>query len=208
MAIDKQLIEIAGNMPKVYEAGYEQGKADNDTLGAFWDNYQESGTMTDYRYAFCGFGWNNRTFKPKYSLSNIKFTNCIGMFQYTAITAVNYDLDFSNATSVNFCFTNSSIKKIQSIVLPKTEGTNSVSTMFNTANKLSSIRIKGETVVSFSLGQSPLDKDSIKSVVNSLSTTTTGKTVAFKKTAVNNAFTTDEWNALTATKPNWNFTLS
>jgi hypothetical protein len=52
-----------------------------------------------------------------------------------------------------------------------------------------------------------LNKASITSIINALSTTTSGLTVTLSKTAVNNAFTTDEWNALIDTKKNWTISL-
>ena len=51
-----------------------------------------------------------------------------------------------------------------------------------------------------------LSKASIESVIDALSTTTSGLTVTFSKTAVDNAFTADEWAALKATKSNWDIT--
>jgi hypothetical protein len=56
-----------------------------------------------------------------------------------------------------------------------------------------------------------LRHDSIVSVINALSTTASGQTATFSKTAVNNAFTGgsegSEWQALIATKPNWTISL-
>lgn len=62
-----------------------------------------------------------------------------------------------------------------------------------------------------------LNKASITSFINALSTTTSGFTITFSETAVNNAFATSsgaadgstsaEWNALVATKSNWTITL-
>lgn len=51
-----------------------------------------------------------------------------------------------------------------------------------------------------------LSKASIESVINALSSTTSGLTVTLSKTAVENAFTTEEWETLKATKTNWNIT--
>ena len=63
-----------------------------------------------------------------------------------------------------------------------------------------------------------LDKESITSVINALSTTTTGLTVTLSKTAVDNAFataegaadgsTSAEWLALVATRSNWTIALA
>lgn len=48
-----------------------------------------------------------------------------------------------------------------------------------------------------------ISKDSITSVVNTLSPNASGKTLTLSNTAVNNAFTSEEWNALVSTKKNW-----
>ena len=62
-----------------------------------------------------------------------------------------------------------------------------------------------------------LSKESIISIINALSVTTSGLTVTLSKTAVNNAFetakgnadgsTSEEWAALIATKQNWTISL-
>jgi hypothetical protein len=52
-----------------------------------------------------------------------------------------------------------------------------------------------------------LSKASIESIIAALSTTTSGLTVTLSKTAVDNAFTTEEWAALKATRPNWEILL-
>lgn len=69
----------------------------------------------------------------------------------------------------------------------------------------------------FDVSWSPLNKDSIISVINALSSTTTGLTVTLRLDAVNTAFettpgaadgsTSDEWLALAATKSNWTISL-
>lgn len=56
-----------------------------------------------------------------------------------------------------------------------------------------------------------LNRASIESIINALSTTTSGLVVTFSTTAVNNAFaggsTGDEWLNLIATKSNWTISL-
>ena len=51
-----------------------------------------------------------------------------------------------------------------------------------------------------------LTKESITSIINALSDTT-GATLTLSKTAVNNAFTADEWTTLKNSKSNWQITL-
>lgn len=53
-----------------------------------------------------------------------------------------------------------------------------------------------------------LSKETLTSIVNGLADDVTGKGVVLSLTAINSAFTTDEWNALIATKPNWAFTYA
>ena len=63
-----------------------------------------------------------------------------------------------------------------------------------------------------------LDKESLTSIINALSTTTSGLSVTLSKTAVNKAFetssgkkdgsTSEEWTTLTATKTNWTISLA
>lgn len=55
-----------------------------------------------------------------------------------------------------------------------------------------------------------LDKESIESVINTLSTTTSGLSVTLSSAAVTAAFgstTASEWTALIATRPNWTISL-
>lgn len=69
----------------------------------------------------------------------------------------------------------------------------------------------------FNMSWSPLNKASLTSIVNALSSTTTGLTVTLRLAAVNTAFettagvadgsTSEEWTALIATKPNWTINL-
>lgn len=80
---------------------------------------------------------------------------------------------------------------------------------FNQCKKLEEVRFYG-TIGSNGIDfqhSTKLSRASIESIINALSSTTSGLTVTFSKTAVNNAFTTAEWNALAATKSNWTISL-
>jgi hypothetical protein len=60
----------------------------------------------------------------------------------------------------------------------------------------------------FNVHWSPkLSKASIESIINALSSTTSGLTVTISKTAKEAAFTSAEWSALIATKSNWTISL-
>ncbi len=79
---------------------------------------------------------------------------------------------------------------------------------FRYNSSLTDLEIAGAIGNTINFQHSPLSKASIESVINALSDTATGIAATFKKTAVDAAFTTDEWNALVATKPNWTITLA
>ena len=60
----------------------------------------------------------------------------------------------------------------------------------------------------FSVQQSPkLSKTSIESIINALSTTTSGLSITLSKTAINAAFTDEEWATLANTRSNWTINL-
>lgn len=98
-------------------------------------------------------------------------------------------------------------------VILKSDGTNEFSLdswdlPFGQCIGLQNITIEGVIGNSISFWQSPLSAASITSIVNALSPTASGKTLTLSTSAVNSAFTTDEWNSLKATKSNWAFSLS
>lgn len=87
--------------------------------------------------------------------------------------------------------------------------TSSLATCFVQCHALENLTIEG-TIGTTGLNlqwSTKLSKASITSVVNALSSTTSGLSVTLSKTAVNAAFTTAEWTALAATKSNWTLNL-
>ena len=85
--------------------------------------------------------------------------------------------------------------------------TNTFLNTFNNCISLQNIIVDGIIGASIGFPHSPLTRESITNVIEHLSETATGKTVTFKKSAKEAAFTDDEWAELTATKPNWTFSL-
>lgn len=207
---------------------------------AFWDIFQNNGARVNYANAFGGEGWTDKLFKPKY---DILPTDAYMMFRSSSITdLVNLPvkLDFSNATNFQYMFqwaktryignmdmqkaTNVSgmfsycyyLKKINKLIF-KEDGTQKISSdMFTSCPALTDIIIEGVIGTNgFNMQWSTkLSKTSIESIINALSATTSGLTVTFSKTAVNNAFGiniddestyTDEWNTLRNSKSNWTF---
>lgn len=200
----------------------------------FWGYLQQNGGRTDYGYGFAGEGWTEASFKPKYNIYPIvaRYMFCtaaklkIDFVEHLAKLGVA--LDFSRATSINhafsYCYATrigvvdtrkapnlnglfeySRFVTIEKLIL-KDDGSQTFSSTFGGQTLLENITIEGVIGKAIDCGAcSKLTKASIISIVNALSTTTSGLTVTLSKTAVNNAFTTDEWNALRATKPDWEF---
>lgn len=120
--------------------------------------------------------------------------------------------DSANGTFYYLFGNSPKLRSIEKIIL-KQSGSQVFTRPFNWAPELQEVRFEGvigQNGLTFDEARK-LSKASIESVINALSTTTSGLTVTFSKTAVNNAFTGgsdgSEWQALIATKPNWTISL-
>lgn len=203
----------------------------------FWDMFQMNGERVNYNYAFAGTGFDVELMKPKYPIvpknaaymfahntrsypnqqdySEIckkidlsKVENATSIFQN--ICGKNLTVDLSSCTSASNAFNCNSGGDIDNLTLKVTEKLTSASNMFLYNTYLTTLTFTEDSVIAvgLTLQKCPkLSKASIESVINALSTTTTGLTITLSKTAVNNAFTDAEWTALEATKPNWTISL-
>jgi curved DNA-binding protein CbpA len=240
MSIADKLQIIAENEQKVFDAG---AKSEYDK---FWDSYQENGNRTNYNFAFSGNGWNIETLKPKYdivpTICSLMFralnlyVNISSFFEEQGIK-----LDFSKTTSfsemclgsnitgfgvidtrsangIDYIFASASKLQTVQLLILKDDGSQGAASSFKDCSSLVNITIQGTIGRNFNLQWSTkLSHDSIVSIVNALSTTTTGLTVTLSKTAVNKAFETAEgladgsasaeWTTLIATKSNWTISL-
>lgn len=214
--------------------GYQNGR--NDEWSLIWDSLQNGGKRTNYDY-FCNLAsFNVDSFKPKYDmkptsamsmfrtrnmkedlselLSNlgvkIDFRNC------TNVTYLFYDSPFIrvpeiNTTSANslfYLFKLSQIETIDKLIL-KSDGSQTLTGVLSDMKKLENVIVEGTIGQNgFDVGASTLlSGASIESIINALSSTTSGLTVTISKTAKENAFTDEEWQTLIATKPNWTIAL-
>lgn len=194
MTTAEKLTAIAENQEKVYEAGRAS------EYDRFWDAYQTNGAAANYAYAFSGRGWNGDTYHPKYPLDTGMITNAAAMYLWSAVSEIGC-INLENATSFIQIFAGAQLlTTIEGIKFPPEDMPNGT---FELCSKLENIVVQNTIVGNVNFQYCPLTKDSILSVVGALSTEVTGKTVTFKKNAVNAAFTTEEWNALKAMKPNW-----
>ena len=200
-----------------YQKGYEAGvKAEYDK---FWDAFQYNGNRKNYSYAFYQSYWNDTTYNPKYAINGTNLQFC---FRYAGITDTKVDIDLRNTTTengVSGIFSNASkLKTIRKLIVD--EATPFATNIFSECEALEDLTIEGIIGQNnFKVSASTkLSRDSIVSIINALSATTSGLTVTLSNTAVNNAFETTEgaadgsssaeWTALAATKSNWTITLS
>ena len=202
----------------------------------FWDAFQDYGNRVDYRNGFSGKGWTKETFKPKYDIIPNNATNATTIFRYCgnidlakAVTEAGIILNLDVSDTYNNMFGESDIdnippldwrgkaisaafsgarkcKTIQALNVDEYTTYTNVFIQCNLLENLIIIGVIAQNGVNLQWS-TKLSRDSITSIINALSTTTSGLTVTLSKTAVNNAFTTDEWNALIDTKKNWTISL-
>jgi hypothetical protein len=233
MAIQQYFDRAKVDYDEVYEAGK---KAE---WNEFWDAIQQNGTRGDYSYAFRFFAdssfYPKYDIQPTSAIGMFGSSNIVDLKQRLLDCGVT--LDFSKTTNLSYmfspCYTiirvptitatsattleymfsnDNQLIEIEKIVL-KSDGTQSLFRTFRWCAQLEQLTIEG--VIGHINGidlqsSTKLSKASITSVVNALSTTTSGLTATFSKTAVESAFgstTSEEWLALVATKSNWTISL-
>lgn len=179
--------------------------------------------------------WGDVSFNPKYPIKPLEATSTFQGLAVTGELTSKVEIDLSEAKSImncfayahsitrlgvidcravtqnhiTFCANCTSLKTIDEVIL-KNDGTqvHSLSSWnFSNCVNLRNIKITGVIPFNVNLQYSPLSKESITSVINALSSTATGLTATFKKTAKEAAFTEEEWQALIGTKTNWSISL-
>ena len=229
--------EYASKIGEVYDSGYIEGFDIGEALGKeeeydkFWDAYQDGGNRTEYRQAFAGYGWKAEIFKPKHDMY---VTYGYMMFMNSQISidlpdTLGIILDFANSTNLQYTFNTTKFTRIGVVDGRKAgqfadtfgysyyiqtidkiicdENTTFTSNCFNSCRALTNIEFEGVIGSTINFQWCPLTKASITNVINALSSSVTGKTVTFKKSAKEAAFTAEEWATLIATKSNWTFSL-
>lgn len=229
------LDEMAAEISNVYDVGKEEGR--KKQYDEFWDNFQDRGKRQDYSYAF-GLGWYNENFKPKYKMTPSTLTAAFDNMKCTDYdfrkSGVNIDYtvcssfqsafrDFKGLTAIvinytgyasNFdqCFYGCT--GLEYLKIDVHAGLNFYNNAFYNCTALTDLTVTGIIGKTINLKWSPLNKASIKSVINALSKTTSGIALTLKKTAVNDAFGIDiddettypvgsEYYELRHSKDNW-----
>jgi len=206
---------------------------------AFWDVLQNYGNRTDYSYAFYGEVWTKDNFKPIYNIQPTNayymfaysriYENFAKLLRDLGVT-----LDLSKATNIEACFAESDFKRLGIIdttsadalsklclyatslieinkLILRDDGSQSLHRAFGGCEKLITLNVKGVIGgTTFNVSASPLlSKDSIKSIINAVSTTK-AVTITLSQTAVEAAFgstTSTEWLNLAATRPKCTISL-
>lgn len=223
---------ILENVQKVYEKGRAAGMAESDAAtayatgkaegiiegkqaeyDAFWDVYQNYGSEVGvvYNNAFSYRKFNDDTYNPKYPLYIQDGT--------TTASQMFYDCGLSDTKVPIYCKArqlsqtfNMNSGNLITITYLELLPTTTFYIPFMGCNSLENITIGGtigQNGLSFQWSPN-LSKASITSIINALSTTTSGLSITLLASAVTKAFgstTADEWTALIATRPNWTISL-
>lgn len=219
MSISDKLTTIAENEQKVYDAGYSAGqqasaedydsgyeagkKAEQDL---FWGKLQDYGNRNIYAQTFSGYYWTDEIYNPKYPINigtNANYTAYI----YNASNITDTKVEIIAPVSTHMTFYNaSSLRFVRKLTV--TENTNIPANTFMGCSNIEELIINGTITKGIDVSYCPkLNKASMENIIGCLSDTTTGQTATFSTTAKNNAFTTAEWDALVASKPNWTIAL-
>ena len=191
-----------------YGEGFQDGYDDGFTVGEqseydrFWDGFQADGTRNAYGYAFSR--WPDEIYDPKYPISAT--TSCSNIYQWSTIKDTRKDIIIIGADVTALFDRCTELVTVRKIVLQASTG---FTNWFRSCGKLVDLTIDGtidKTGLDLQYSKS-LSKASITSVVNALSTTTSGLSVTLSKTAVNEAFTDAEWSTLAGMKSNWTINL-
>ena len=146
-----------------------------------------------------------REIEDRFDFSNI--TSASAMFSDSKINHITIDL--SNAGKLSDTFSSPYRYSGSNYLHITLSDKNTFPSTFAYNLALTDIEIDGVIAANdFNVQWSnKMTKASIISIINALSATTSGLSVTLSATAVNNAFTTDEWNAFIVTKPNWTISL-
>jgi hypothetical protein len=217
MTTAEKLKKIAENEPKVYEAGYNIGlaKGKTDENNFFWDRYQHYGSRNSYSYAFLGTGWNDFTYNPQYKIyTEPKADRARYMFAWSGIVDTKVPIEInSGITSSGSLFVEECIflgckllTTIRELYINDYNAT--YNRWFEGCINLTNITIKGQIKNNgFDIHWSTkLTAASLESIINTLSTTTTGLTITLPTTAQANyeaVYGAGSWSTLVATRSNW-----
>lgn len=203
MDIAEKIVRLKQDIDTAFAKGKDSQRSD------FWREYQDWGYRRSYYCSFSGKSWDDVTYNPMYPIVTGVYANdAKQMFYYSDITSTKVDIvvNINQGTSdylFGYC------KKLKDILLlDVTNYTGKYTGWFSNCDTLENIKIKG-TVKNSGLDfhwSTLLSADSLKSIINALSTTTTGLTITLPTTAQTNyeaVYGSGSWATLVATRSNW-----
>lgn len=203
----------------------------------FWDGFTDNGERTMYARAFyywgCEYIRPTRKIIPTTADSAMNvFTQNLKLKKVEAAyfdfsqkprgtgTQSGYYFTFYNCKALeeiedigmqpDFTYNNAfaNCVKLHTIAKMRADEDTAFTNAFDFCNALQNVTFEGVIGQNLNVKWSTrLSRGSISNIVSCLSDTASGKTLTLSKTAVDNAFTTDEWNALADTKKNWTVSL-
>lgn len=191
MNIAEKLTTIAENEQKVYNAGYEKGKAEGGgETEDFWGQFQNYGARTNYQYAFANTGFE--VINPPYGFENLTNASqmCSGckaeeIVIYNSKTA-SWDSAFFNCQNLlrikgHIAFPPSTVTKYMCRACEKLKEFESLDVSelsiantqfveaFSLCSALEEIRFTGTISCNVKFSYSPnLSHDSLMSIINAL----------------------------------------
>ena len=185
--------DMADKVDEVYEAGKD----------GFTDDYL-SNNNSKTMYAFAGPHWRDELYHPTKPMLNLGHT--MQMFAYSNITDTKVPIGI--VYSVNNAQTFQNAQEMVTIREFVADDTVGMTLQFQNCYKLKNLTMGGTVGKSIDTRWCPLTKESILSVLSVMSVSVSGQTATFNETAVNAAFTTDEWEALIAPKRSLGWTIA
>lgn len=246
MQLPQVLVTVANNMQKVYDAGFKEGRETfwgmfwdtfqnfglrNQYSYAFGYGWDDDNFAPKYMIApiedSTPIAVATQTADHMFYMSNISYIDekqvdlsRVEKFDYTFANSgfVSISIDAGNAERMIRTFSNTPYLTDLTIKNIPEKCTFTNTELFYRNVSLMNVHLSGTIGNDISFHDSPiLSKESIINIVNTLSTSATGKTLELSVYAVSRAFetedrkkdggTSDEWAALKATRPNWTITL-
>lgn len=199
-----QMNIFTDNVDAMLDVTYRQSKGMQTEYDRFWDAFQQNGNRKNYSYAF--YLWEGGAYNPKYPITVVSNNTFNTVYCYSSITDTKVDIQLTTPARLGDSFYQATkMVTIRKIIID--EGVAITGSCFGGCSSLKNITFEGTIGVSINLKDSPLTKASITNVIEHLSSTATGQTATFQKSAKEAAFTADEWAALIADKTNWTFSL-
>lgn len=153
--VKDEAIKLRKNIDAVYEAGKT---AEWDR---FWDEFQQNGNKTNYRYAF--FNWPDSNYKPKHPI--ILNSQANDVFYYCKMTDTKVDI--SANTGLTRCFSQcTALETIRKLTV--TEDVSYSSDCFAKCTSLTNVTFEGVIGNTISFADSPLSVDSMISIISCL----------------------------------------